>query len=88
MAYFVSDALYFVIFISAAHSFLAKEKIRIFWRVQSHASTTLRAEKRTNKFNPHMTPRLEIESGPHWWGASPLTTTSPLLFKINSIILI
>ena len=26
-----------------------------------------------------MTPRLEIEPGPHWWEASALTTTPPLL---------
>ena len=28
----------------------------------------LRAEKRTIKYNPHMTPSVEIEPGPHWWG--------------------
>ena len=39
----------------------------------------LRAEKRTNKLNPHTTPSLEIEPGPHWWEASALTTTPPLL---------
>ena len=26
----------------------------------------LRAEKRTNKLNPHMTPSVEIDPGPHW----------------------
>ena len=40
---------------------------------------SLRAEKRTNKLNPHMTPSLEIEPGPHWWEESALTTTPPLL---------
>ena len=43
----------------------------------------LRAEKRTNKFNPHMTPSLEIEPGPRWWEASALTTPPPLLSKIH-----
>ena len=38
----------------------------------------LGAEQRTNKLNPHMTPDLEIEPGPHWWEASALTT-APLL---------
>ena len=39
----------------------------------------LRAEKRTNKLNPHITASLEIKPGPHWWEASALTTTPPLL---------
>ena len=39
----------------------------------------LRAEKKTNKLNPHMTPSLEIEPRPHWWEACALNTTSPLL---------
>ena len=39
----------------------------------------VRAEKRTNKLNPRMTPSLGIEPGPHWWEASALTTTPPLL---------
>ena len=38
----------------------------------------LRAEKRTNKLNPHMTTSLEIEPGPHWCDANSLTTTPPL----------
>ena len=29
----------------------------------------LSAEKRTNKLNPHLTPDLGIELGPHWWEA-------------------
>ena len=32
----------------------------------------LGAEYRTNKLNPHMTPDLAIEPGPHWWEASAL----------------
>ena len=44
----------------------------------------LRAEKRTNKFNPHMTPSLEIEPEPHRWEASALTTLPPLLAKIHN----
>ena len=36
-------------------------------------------EKRTNKLNPHMTLSLGIESRPHWWKASALTTAQPLL---------
>jgi len=43
----------------------------------------LRAEKRTIKLNPHLTPSLEIEPGPHWWEASSLTTTPPLLCKVS-----
>jgi len=39
----------------------------------------LRAEKRTNKLNPHIMPSLEIEPGPHWWEASGLTAAPPLL---------
>ena len=41
----------------------------------------LRAEKRTNKLNPHMMPSLGIDPGSHWWEASALTTTPPLLPK-------
>jgi len=40
-----------------------------------------RAEKRTNKLNPHMTPRLKIEPGSRTWEASSLTTTPPLLSR-------
>ena len=39
----------------------------------------LGAEKRTNKLNPHLTPDLEIEPGPHWWEASALTTAATSL---------
>ena len=38
-----------------------------------------RAEKRTNKLNPHMTPSLGIKLRPHWWEASALTNTPPPL---------
>ena len=34
----------------------------------------LASEKTTNKLNPHMTPDLGNEPGPHWWEASALTT--------------
>ena len=36
----------------------------------------LRAEKITNKLDPHLTPSLEIEPRPYWWEASALTTTA------------
>ena len=39
----------------------------------------LRAKKRTNKINPHMTQSLGIESRSHWWEPSALTVTPPLL---------
>jgi len=38
----------------------------------------LGAEKRNNKLNPHLTPDLGIEPGPHWWEASALTTSPTL----------
>ena len=38
----------------------------------------LRARTRTNKLNPHMTPRLGIEPRPHWWEASALTIAPSL----------
>ena len=38
----------------------------------------LGAEKRSNKLNPHMTPDLGIEPGPHWWEASALTAALSL----------
>jgi len=46
----------------------------------------LRAEKRTNKLNPHMRPSLEIELGPHLWGVSAFTTMPPLLSKKESYL--
>ena len=40
---------------------------------------TLGERTRTNnKLNPHMTPSLGIEPGPHWWEASALTTAPSL----------
>jgi len=45
----------------------------------------LGAEKKTNKLNPHMTPDLGIEPGPHWWEASALTTL-PSLHLVDTII--
>ena len=45
----------------------------------------LGARTRTNnKLNPHMTPGLGIEPGPHWWEASGALTTAstiPALLK-------
>ena len=38
---------------------------------------------RSNKLNPHLTPDLGIEPGPHWWEASALTT-APSLHPANS----
>jgi len=45
----------------------------------------LRAEKKFNKLNPHMTLSLGIEPGPQWWEASAITTMPPLLFQTNRI---
>ena len=44
----------------------------------------LGAEQRTNKLNPHLTPDLGIEPGPHWWEASALTT-APSLHIISTL---
>ena len=48
------------------------------WREENRSTRrkTLGAETRTNNkpLNPHMTPSLGIEPGPHWWEASALTT--------------
>ena len=33
---------------------------------RSNGGKALGAEQRTNKLNPHMTPDLGIEPGPHW----------------------
>jgi len=32
-----------------------------------------------NKLNPHVTPGLGVQPGPHWWEASALTTAPSLL---------
>jgi len=45
----------------------------------------LGAEKRTNKLNPHLTPDMGIEPGPHWWEASALTTALSL-HPIKSVL--
>ena len=40
----------------------------------------LEARERTkNKLNPHVASTPGLEPGPHWWEASVLTTTRPLL---------
>ena len=44
-----------------------------------------RAEKRSNKLNPHLTPGLEIEPRPRWWEVSALTSMPPLLSKTGSL---
>ena len=54
----------------------------------------LRADKWTNKLNPHMTPSLRIEAEPHWRETNALTTTPPLLsfcetsFSVVNVIVI
>ena len=48
----------------------------VFFEERGNQSTRrkpLGAEKRTNKLNPHMTPDLGIEPGPHWWERVPST---------------
>ena len=47
-------------------------------RNRSTRRKPLAVEYRTNKFNPHMTPSLGIEPGPHWWEAKGLTTAASL----------
>ena len=52
------------------------------WRTQRK---TLGARTRTNnKLNPHVTPGLGIEPGPHRWEVSALTTVQSLLPRFNS----
>ena len=41
-------------------------------------------KQRTNKLNPHMISGHGIESGPHWWKASALTTPPTLLGSKDS----
>ena len=36
------------------------------WKTGVPVEKPLRVEKRTNILNPHLTPSLEIETGPHW----------------------
>ena len=40
-----------------------------------------------NKFNPHMTPSLGMEPGPHWWEVSALNTVPSLLPKKSILYL-
>ena len=52
-------------------------KCWFLWREENRSTRrkTLGARTRTNnKLNPHMTPGLGIEPGPHSWKASALTT--------------
>ena len=59
-------------------------EMQVFWgegKTGVPREKPLRAEKRTNKLNPHVTPSLEIEPGPHWWEASALTTMPRPLSK-------
>ena len=49
-------------------SFLRREE-----KGKYQGKTPLRAEKRTNKLNPHMMTSLGIQPRPHWWEASALT---------------
>ena len=69
------------------HILLTQIKANVgFWAFRGNQSTwrkPLSAELRTNKLNPHMTPDLGIEPGPHWWEAIPLTiepSLHPCLF--------
>ena len=45
-------------------------------KLEDPGKRILRAEKRTNRLNPHKTQSLKIEPGSHWWEASALTTTA------------
>ena len=42
-------------------------------------------ERTNNKLNPHKASTPGFEPGPHWWEASALTTTPPLLSYIGHI---
>jgi len=41
--------------------------------------------KTNNKLNPHIMPDPGIESGPHWWEASALTTAPSLILTIAHV---
>ena len=59
-------------------------KLKLVFEERGNRSTRrkpLGAEQRTNKLNPHMTPDLGIEPGPHWWEAIALTTAPSLKSK-------
>ena len=50
------------------------------WEKRSTRRKTSRSKRENqNKFNPHVTPTIGFEPGPHWWEASSLTTAPPLL---------
>ena len=59
-------------------------------RNQSTQRKSLGAEQRTSNLNPHMTPDLEIEPGPHWWEASALPTVPSLspcrMIRISTLV--
>ena len=40
-------------------------------------------ERTNNKLNPHMASTLGFEPGPHWWGASALTSSPPFFSVIS-----
>jgi len=50
------------------------------WKTEVPGEKPLGAKTRTkNKLNPRMTPGPGVESRPHWWEASALTTAPSLL---------
>ena len=48
---------------------------------------TRRKTSRSKDENQHMAPSPGIESGPHWWEASALTTAPSLLPQLYSVAL-
>ena len=50
----------------------------VFEEREDRSTRRKEEEKRTKKLNPHMTPDLGIEPGPHWWEANALTTAPSL----------
>ena len=42
--------------------------------------------QKTNKLNPHLTPDLGIEPGPHWWEANAFTTVPSLHPPKSSLV--
>ena len=57
-------------------------KFEFGWRGKNRSSrrkTSRSKDDKLNKLNPDMTPSPEIESEPHWWEASALTTAPSLL---------
>ena len=52
--------------------------------IQEYPGKNLSEKKREPTHLTHnKTPSLEMEPGPHWWEASALTTTPPLLFRMS-----